>query len=273
MGESQICRSGAPFSLKNSNFRESYCEIMNSLIEPSQTKKEFAKTTNSTKLEVVFIELRSQLDPIYRANLYNIAHIYGGGDVAFSIVCHIDAASQVKEILGDEWRNVRIIPVAKTGQKMKIENYNMLLTNLEFWSLFRSRFILITHIDSVLFRPLDDWMYDYDLIGAPWSLVQSGKPNVGNGGYTLRNVTCMQDTLQKFNYSAEYPDYSYPEDMWWQEKLDNLPSELKALEFAAENYVAENFIPTGAHQLSLKWRSMVKLSKAFRLLQQYGCCI
>lgn len=88
-----------------------YNEIMNSIIEPPKAKKRFADGRNVTKLEIVLMEMRTQLDPIYRSVIYNIAHIYGGSDVAFTIFVHIDAISQVNAIIDDQWENVRIFNV------------------------------------------------------------------------------------------------------------------------------------------------------------------
>jgi hypothetical protein len=84
MTNSQICKGGAPYELKtmNSSVQKAvYSEIMNSIIEPPKSKKKFAVATEATKLEIVLIELKQKLDPIFRSAIYNIAHIYGGTDV------------------------------------------------------------------------------------------------------------------------------------------------------------------------------------------------
>ena len=195
--------------------------------------------------------------------------------MALTIVCHVDAVLQINQIKNVTWANVRMIPLANSGQKLGIPDYNRLLTSPEFWSRFESRFVLITHIDTAIFRKLDDWMFDYEIMGAPWrsSVVRGEKPQVGNGGYSLRNVNSMKVTLDSQTYSVEHPHASFPEDMWWNRKIHNLPNELKALEFSAENFALDDFIPTGAHQLSQKGHIMIKIAKAFRELQQYGRCI
>jgi hypothetical protein len=276
---SQICKGGAPFELNSMNAsvqKDVYSEIMNSIIEPPKSKKKFAVATEGTKLEIVLIELKQNLDSFFRSAIYNIAHIYGGTDVGFSIFCHVDAFSLVNDIIDDEWSNIRILNFSKPGVYPQYpQEYNRLLTGPDFWANFQPRFVLITHSDTVIFRKLDDWMFDYSMIGAPWPHmgIMNGKPRVGNGGYSLRHVDSMITVLRTNNYGAEHPDGRYNEDVWWYDKIQNLPSELKAAEFSVEMYEGiKGFIPTGAHKQSY-WSPMKRMGRAFRLLQQYGRCI
>jgi len=282
MTNSQICKGGAPYELKtmNSSVQKAvYYEIMNSIIEPPKSKKKFAVATEATKLEIVLIELKQKLDPIFRSAIYNIAHIYGGTDVGFSIFCHVDAYSFVKDIFDDEWSNIRIFNVSQPGKKPKYpQEYNMLVTGPEFWETFKSRFVLITQTDVAIFRKLDDWMFDYSMIGAPWWRKRNGKPGVGNGGYSLRHVDSMRTVLSTNNYVSKSPNAKYNEDIWWNDKIQNLPSQEKAFEFSVENYprkkkFIKNIIPTGAHKMEKMW-VMKYLGKAFWYLQQQYCrCI
>ena len=163
MTKSQICKGGAPYELNALNQsvqKDVYFEIMNSIIEPPKSKKKFAIPTEATKLEIVLIELKQELDPLFRSAIYNIAHIYGGTDVGFSIFCHIDALPSVKGIIDEEWSNIRIFNVSQPGEKAKYPNvYNRLVTGPEFWANFQSRFVLITQSDVAVFRKLDDWMF------------------------------------------------------------------------------------------------------------------
>jgi hypothetical protein len=183
----------------------------------------------------------------------------------------------VKEIINEEWSNIRIFTISQPGKTpIYPQEYNRLVTSPEFWANFQSRFVLITQSDVAIFRKPDDWMFDYSMIGAPWPHERKklGKPRVGNGGYTLRHVNSMKTVLITNEYAAEYPTLGYNEDLWWNSKIQNLPSEEMADEFSVEvNKGLEDFIPTGAHQLT-KGRDIIgRLGKAFRLLQQYGRCI
>jgi hypothetical protein len=286
MTKSQICKGGAPYELNALNQsvqKDVYFEIMNSIIEPPKSKKKFAITTEATKQEIVLIELKQKLDPKFRSAIYNIAHIYGGTDVGFSIFCHIDALPSVREIIDEEWSNIRIFNVSQPGKKPTYPHeYNRLVTGPEFWANFQSRFVLITQSDVAIFRKLDDWMFDYSMIGAPWPHWPENqkKPRVGNGGYTLRHVDSMKTVLLTNNYTAEHSDGGYVEDIWWHSKIQNLPSEELAFEFSFELDThgstfdhLKDFIPTGAHKQSL-YSPMKHMGKAFRFLQeQYGRCI
>jgi hypothetical protein len=187
----------------------------------------------------------------------------------------------VNDIIDDEWSNIRIFNVSQPGVVPKYpQEYNRLVTSPELWANFQSRFVLITQTDVAIFRKLDDWMFDYSLIGAPWLNFDwmKGKPRVGNGGYSLRHVDSIKTVLKNNNYSAEYPRADFNEDVWWRNKIQNLPSDLKAFEFSFENYpsdpnINKNIIPTGAHKMGKK--ELIKhLGKAFRYLQQQYCrCI
>lgn len=264
MNNSMICKDGKPFMLTTANADSIYFQIMNSIKKPNRYQRTFAIASNDTKLEIVFAELRRELSSSYITSLYNIAHIYGGSDVALSIVCHIDVLPIVQEILKNSWTNVRVIAQGNKGQNMAIPDYNTMLTSPSFWNLFNSKFVLITHIDSVIFRPVDDWVYEYDLVGAPWP--QGG---VGNGGYTLRNVEVMKSTVEKFKYLVEFPDAKKPEDLWYHDRLKNLPKDHLALQFSVEQYTKSNIVPTGGHQLFKKGDTFIHTGEAFRLLQRY----
>ena len=171
----------------------------------------------------------------------------------------------VKEILGNSWRNVGVIPRGTKGQIMAITDYNLMLTSLEFWKNFNSQFVLITHIDSVIFKPADDWAFEYDLVGAPWRWNA-----VGNGGYTLRNVSVMKSTVQQFNYSHEFSNSKQPEDVWFHDHLKKLPSVDLAMEFAVEEVInTNNIVPTGGHQLFKFVKEFLQSGNAFRLLQRF----
>jgi hypothetical protein len=264
MNNSMICKDGKGFLLLLETASSVYFQLMDSIKEPYKYQKTFAIASKDTKLEVAFIELRRELSSRFITSMYNVAHIYGGKDVAFSIVCHIDVVPIVEEILGNSWKNVRVIPRGNKGQIMAITDYNLMLTSLEFWDNFDSQFVLITHIDSVLFRPVDDWAFEYDLVGAPWP---SGE--VGNGGYTLRNVSVMKTTVQQFSYSHEFSNATKPEDLWIHDHLKKLPSVDLALQFSVEQYTKPNIVPTGGHQLFLKNETFISTGNAFRLLQRF----
>jgi hypothetical protein len=118
------------------------------------------------------------------------------------------------------------------------------------------------------------------MIGAPWPHIKimGRKPRVGNGGYTLRHVETMKTILKTNNYVFKGSAEKYNEDVWWHDKIQNLPSEEKAFEFSFENYprnkkITKNIIPSGAHKMEIMW-VMKYLGKAFWYLQQQYCrCI
>jgi hypothetical protein len=90
----------------------------------------------------------------------------------------------------------------------------------------------------------------------------------------------MKTVLLTNNYTAEHSNGGFNEDVWWNIKIQNLPSEELAFEFSSELEPSgstfdhlRDFIPTGAHK---QWRysPMKHMGRAFRFLQeQYGRCI
>lgn len=264
MNNSMICKDQKAYLLTTQTAESVYFQIMNSIKKPYDYQRIFTIASTDTKLEIAFIELRREMSPSFLTSLYNIAHIYGGKDVALTIICHTDVKSLVYEILNNKWQNVRVISRGERGQNLGIPDYNNMLTSLEFWNHFDSKFVLITHIDSVIFRPVDDWAFDYPLVGAPWP--QGG---VGNGGYTLRNVAVMKFTVNNISYAIQSPDAKFPEDVWFSQHLQNLPTDDRALEFSVEMFTKNNVVPTGGHQLFKKLDTFVNSGDAFRLLQKF----
>jgi hypothetical protein len=219
---------------------------------PHRTKRRFSNAEKGNVfLNVVLIEMRQTLPKRFLYALYNIAHIYGGRNIALTLVVHVDAAAYVQKMLDTKWDNVKVLVFGTPKVKFAITDYNLLLTSLLFWKKFQTEFVLITHTDSMILRPIDDWMYSYDLIGAPWvdkNTENKTRPQVGNGGYTLRKVSAMIQLTQNVVYTKKNPKGLLYEDVWFADNLDNVPSEDIALFFGCEVYCS-NTIPTGVHKL------------------------
>ena len=95
-----------------------------------------------------------------------------------------------------------------------MDDYNTMLLSTWFWKLIKSKFVLITHTDSIIFRQIDDEMFQYDMIGPPWEIKSAkigGYARVGNGGYTLRRVQKMIDILETTPRRHKNDN----EDIWW----------------------------------------------------------
>lgn len=143
-----------------------------------------------------------------------------------------------------------------------ISSYNQMMVSNEFYSRFiKYKYILIFQFDAFVFGDLLEEFcnYDYDYIGAPWltgmkylRTLEKGIWYVGNGGFSLRNVSAFLNILEKepvHNIDAN-------EDAFWaswdSEYFRVAPVEI-ALKFAFEKDVRQCFLlnnyelPFGCH--------------------------
>lgn len=73
-----------------------------------------------------------------------------------------------------------------------IDDYNKLLTSIDFWESLPYDKVLIFQHDSKLLREGIDEFLEWDYIGAPWKFQEHG----GNGGLSIRSKKAMIDTLK-----------------------------------------------------------------------------
>lgn len=100
-----------------------------------------------------------------------------------------------------------------------INGYNKLMLNKAFYEPFRKwEYMLIYQPDAFVFRDeLDYWCSQgYDYIGAPWRIfrtTQIDPINSGNGGFSLRKIDSMIDSLtnKRFLLTLEGLKYLYEE--------------------------------------------------------------
>lgn len=76
-----------------------------------------------------------------------------------------------------------------------IEDYNKLLTSVEFWHGIKEENILIFQSDSALLRTGIEEFYQWSYVGAPWKFQYNG----GNGGLSFRKKSAMLYVLEHFN--------------------------------------------------------------------------
>lgn len=225
--------------------------------EPTPQRRVFGKATTSTNLEVVLIEPRRGEISNLLPTLNNIATVYGGTGAALTFIGSIDSSRIIKQLKENAgWKNIRVIHL---GGRFDVKEYSRMLTSKWFIEYFLSRRILISHIDTFILRPVELSMLHYDLIGAPWSHI---KGMVGNGGYSLRGVNAITQTLgvrgeDEIGYLLEAgvdnnpgpEDIRKQEDIYWATRISNQPDESIALLFAVENFSDCESIPTGIHQM------------------------
>ena len=93
-------------------------------------------------------------------------------------------------------KNIKVI---KTDFDNLLPNdYNLLLSSIQFWNLLHGNKILIYQEDSFIFKNNIEDFIEWDFIGAPWPKNTNDTPNcVGNGGISLRTKQIMIDVINK----------------------------------------------------------------------------
>jgi hypothetical protein len=91
-----------------------------------------------------------------------------------------------------------------------VDDYNKLLTSLEFWKDLEKyeRVLIFQHDSGLLKEGIESFLF-YDYIGAPWKFQEHG----GNGGLSLRNPKAMIEVIRTFSYGGQ--SLSGNEDVWF----------------------------------------------------------
>ena len=81
-----------------------------------------------------------------------------------------------------------------------IQQYNYLITSLDFWKSIKAEDILIFQTDSYIRKTgIECFLeYDYAIIGAPWHWYEQNVSHGGNGGFCFRKNSIMQNN-NRFN--------------------------------------------------------------------------
>jgi len=133
-------------------------------------------------------------------------------------------------------------------ENLTINDYNLLLTSIDFWSSLPYENILIFQTDTVLLDNNLSVFLEYDYVGAPWNknmkwLNNSTENVVGNGGLSLRRKSAMIKALELVPYNF------INEDSYFAIRcrhLLKLPSPDLAKTFSVETVFFEN--PKGYHK-------------------------
>ncbi len=157
-----------------------------------------------------------------------------------------------------DWTNVTITWDALQS----LDEYNTFSCSPEMYTRFTSTHLLLMQWDSYIFRPLDEHLFEYDYIGAPWREAVTGvdtwkKPEevgdtpharVGNGGFSLRKVlSCYQYCIENMNKSKKLDDVFFSFDTTL-----HIPTKEIAYEFAVETKLRDAEppkSPVGIHKI------------------------
>lgn len=183
----------------------------------------------------VLIEFRDH--PWMEGVLNNMASVYGDKNVSLVIVHGIDNCESVRRITRG-WEHVALIRLPVNN--IDIEGYNNLLTDYKFWEMFKSKMVLIFQTDTLIRKPIDKEFFSYDYVGSPWSFHMEGTKGVGNGGWSLRNVSTMKSICREHNRGNLY------EDVFFSRHCYSIPTLEVARRFGVETLYYPD--PCGLHK-------------------------
>jgi len=219
--------------------------VLKSIVEPPKGKKVWYNGPRPS-LDLVIIEPRAH--PWLRGVLFNMAHVYGGGDAALHIF-HGNTNAACVDAITDGWINVYKHSLGVGN--LTIADYNALLTSAKFWNTesFHASHVLIFQTDTILLKHIPSHFFAYDYVGAPWPFhvdpSMNPSKNVGNGGLSLRCRERMRAL------TSLYEPTTTAEDVYLVTRISHtkLPTNAVAAEFSVEHIY--NADPCGLHQA---WR-------------------
>ena len=156
---------------------------------------EIPDISHISEWEAVLIEYRSfsHVEFLIRNAILKL-----GSKWSYTIICGNLNYQFMKNICAKISTSIKII---KTNYDNLIpNNYNLLLSSVNFWNLFSGKKILIYQEDSFIFKNNIEEFIEWDYIGAPWPKNTNDTPNcVGNGGLSLRTKQIMIDIINKIS--------------------------------------------------------------------------
>lgn len=186
---------------------------------------------------IVIVERRNH--PNFTFVLHNSA--YYGADWGITVICSDENMEYCKQIIGDK-PTVAVIPMFKgigTPEEGKKE-YNELLQNETFYSLFGEEYLCIVEMDCYFRRKIPDWVFQFDLVGCPyfWNKEMAG------GGLSFRNRKAMIEICRSF------PEKMEAQDVYLWKGAQKLGMKLPSYEEASRQLTESVFSlnPFGVHQ-------------------------
>jgi len=212
------------------------------------------KFPKSSKNGLVIVETRK--DKRLEAVLKNIAYYVPNWKL--HIFHSANNKEFIKNILKNSSNNI-VFHELKNPIKSN-QDYNFVLKDISFWEkLTEHERVLVFQTDSLILRFGIEEFLNYDYIGAPWPWWQKHFKNIsrmgGNGGFSIRHVGKMIETLEKYGDVGTAPINEYQnEDVFFSyhlyfDKTAILPNWNTAMLFASETSLCDKTL--GVHQA---WR-------------------
>ena len=189
------------------------------------------------KLTCVIVEPRKHEN--LRGCLYNMANTYANTDVGL-IIYHSKENKQFLLDIIKTWENVKLICLAKNN--LTKQEYSYLLTRSSFYETIYSSHLLIFQTDSIIFKSIPNFYFNFDYVGAVWPTNYTWGNGCGNGGFSLRRTSTMLNICKNIMNHEEY----HPEDIYFSYKNLKIPDFNDRKGFAVELVLHPN--PVGCHK-------------------------
>lgn len=233
--------------------------------------KTYSNQPNNALYTAIIVEPREHkaLEYVLKNFLQNLDNHWN-----ILIFSSLDNQEYINKIVTQKLKNdkQRITVIQLNISNMKLQHYNTLFYNLDFYDFIPTDMFLIFQTDTLILKKNKNKIYDflnYDYVGAPlynWSgngvdNICSNRWCVGNGGLSLRNKNTMIHLLNTYKSKGlekKNPDPygSYiSEDIFFSQIFSNngrikVPTPEKAYEFSCEAIMDVNrFHPFGVHKI------------------------
>ena len=189
------------------------------------------------KLTCVIVEPRKHEN--LRGSLYNMANIYANTDAGL-VIHHSEENKDFLLDIINTWENVKL--VCLTNNDLTTKEYSYLLTRPSFYETIQSSHLLIFQTDSIIFKSIPSFYFNYDYVGSAWPINYTWGNGCGNGGFSLRRTSTMINICKQIKNDEKY----HPEDIYFSYQQLNIPNYFDRKRFGVEMVFYAN--PVGCHK-------------------------
>lgn len=192
----------------------------------------------NTNKSIVIIERRIHENlPFLLRNMF-----YYARDWAITVVCSDKNFRYVKTICTNNMNNVSILPLfnGNPNRVQGIQEYNDILKSEEFYQSLSYEHLFIVQTDTYLRKPIDETMFEYDYVAAPWAWDETS----AGGGMSYRKRSTMIDICNNFKKNIPMEDAFINEGI--KEMGYKMPVFMKGITYIAESCHYDDVM--GVHQ-------------------------
>ena len=128
---------------------------------------------------------------------------YYARDWSITIICSDNNYNYIKTICTNNKDNVNILALfnGNPSREVAINEYNSLLKDYTFYEKLIYEHLFFVQTDTYLRKPIDESMFNYDYVAAPWSWDETS----AGGGMSYRKRSAMIDICKNFkgDYNME----------------------------------------------------------------------